>query len=79
MGGEEKFLDRLDYIWDKEYADIGDEVGFLVSNQYGYAKRGYQRTVDRTLALLGQYFNTSTNGLPGNVSHSRTRISASIG
>ena len=49
MGGEEKFLDRLDYIWDKEYADIGDEVGFLVSNQYGYAKRGYQRTVDRTL------------------------------
>lgn len=29
MGGDKRYLDRLDYLWDHHYGDVGDEVGFV--------------------------------------------------
>lgn len=73
MGEDETYLDRLDHLWNENYGDIGDEVGFLPSFQYNYAEKGYSRTVDRTLDIYRTYFNGSLNGIPGNVSETRLK------
>ncbi|KAA1467435.1 alpha-1,2-mannosidase, putative subfamily [Dentipellis sp. KUC8613] len=65
MGGPQTFIARLDAAWDNTFIDIYDEPAFLPAFLYNYAGAP-ARTVDRVHGLLATYFNTSTNGLPGN-------------
>ncbi|SPC66471.1 related to alpha-1,2-mannosidase [Ustilago sp. UG-2017b] len=66
MGGHRRFVQRYDHMWKKEYADIGDEPGFLAAFSANYAVAGYSHTVDTVLGLISSKFNTTKNGLPGN-------------
>ncbi|UZJ56253.1 hypothetical protein CBS101457_005573 [Exobasidium rhododendri] len=66
MGGDASFIRRLNVGWDREYIDIGDEMGFLPNFQYNYAVGGYRHTVDRSLHTLHRYFNNSYGGVAGN-------------
>jgi putative alpha-1,2-mannosidase len=65
MGGTDTFISRLDNLFDAGYSDVGDEPGFMPTFLYNYGGRP-DKTVDRVLTTLNTYFNTSTNGLPGN-------------
>ncbi|KAH8929084.1 glycoside hydrolase family 92 protein [Atractiella rhizophila] len=65
MGGDERFVERLDAGWDNGLLDIGNEPAFLVAYMYAWAGRP-AKTTTRKLWILEQSFNTSTNGLPGN-------------
>ncbi|PWN52885.1 alpha-1,2-mannosidase, putative subfamily [Violaceomyces palustris] len=66
MGGDETYLERVDHMWGADYGDVGDEVGFLPTYVYHYARNGYKRSVDRSLKILRENFNTTYGGLPGN-------------
>ena len=65
MGGPNKFVARLDTLFDAGFHDIGDEVGFIHCFLYNYAGRP-DKTVDRVIAVLDTHFTTKTDGLPGN-------------
>lgn len=66
MGGHERFVERYDHMWAMEYADIGDEPGFLAAYSANFARGGYAHTVDNIVRLIRGKFNTTKAGLPGN-------------
>ncbi|SJX66353.1 uncharacterized protein SRS1_16674 [Sporisorium reilianum f. sp. reilianum] len=66
MGGHERFVQRYDHMWARQYADIGDEPGFLAAYSANFARGGYAHTVDNLVRLMRGRFNTTRAGLPGN-------------
>ena len=66
MGGDAEFIRRVEHMWERGYADVGNEPAFLAQFATHYAKGGYRYSVDRTLGNLRQYFNTTVGGIPGN-------------
>jgi len=64
-GGAEKFVRRLNLLFDGGHLDIGDEPGFLAPILYIWAGRP-DRTADRVRQILDHQFNASRAGLPGN-------------
>lgn len=66
MGGDKRFVERYDHMWKHEYADIGDEPGFLAAFSANFARGGYSHTVDTVVGLMRSKFNTTKNGVPGN-------------
>ncbi|KAJ7066143.1 alpha-1,2-mannosidase, putative subfamily [Mycena amicta] len=65
IGGPATFSSRLDAFFADGFHDIGDEPGFLPTYLYNYVGEP-AKTVDRVDAILNQFYNTSTSGLPGN-------------
>ncbi|KAJ9475898.1 Glycosyl hydrolase [Pseudozyma hubeiensis] len=66
VGGSEGFVERYRHMWEKGYADIGDEPGFLAAFSGNFAVDGYRHTVDLVIKLMREKFGTSRVGLPGN-------------
>ncbi|KAI0055360.1 glycoside hydrolase family 92 protein [Artomyces pyxidatus] len=65
QGGAQNFIERLDFIIDNGYFDVTDEPGQQIPFMYHYAGRPGLST-QRSRQAIAQFFNTSTNGLPGN-------------
>ncbi|KAF8153388.1 glycosyl hydrolase family 92-domain-containing protein [Crassisporium funariophilum] len=65
QGGVANFITRLDFIFDQEYFESTDEPSQQMPFMYHYANRPGLST-QRSRQVIAQFFNTSTNGLPGN-------------
>ncbi|KNZ74745.1 hypothetical protein J132_06286 [Termitomyces sp. J132] len=65
QGGLDKFISRLDFIFDQDYFDSTDEPSQQIPFMYHYANRPGLST-QRSRQIIAQSFNTSINGLPGN-------------
>ncbi|TBU25783.1 glycoside hydrolase family 92 protein [Dichomitus squalens] len=65
QGGNQKFIDRLNFIFEEGYFDSTDEPSQQIPFMYHYANRPGLST-QRSRQVIAQFFNTSTNGLPGN-------------
>ncbi|PIL28602.1 hypothetical protein GSI_08644 [Ganoderma sinense ZZ0214-1] len=65
QGGNDQFIKRLDFIFDQGYFDSTDEPSQQIPFMYHYANRPGLST-QRSRQTIAQFFNTSTNGLPGN-------------
>ncbi|GJE96620.1 glycoside hydrolase family 92 protein [Phanerochaete sordida] len=65
QGGPQKFIDRLNFIFEDNYFDSTDEPSQQIPFMYHYANRpGLSTQASRQ--TIAQFFNTSVNGLPGN-------------
>ncbi|KAI0649687.1 glycoside hydrolase family 92 protein [Trametes meyenii] len=65
QGGADKFVSRLDFIFDQNYFDSTDEPSQQIPFMYHYANKPGHST-QRSRQVLAQHFSTATNGLPGN-------------
>ena len=65
QGGNEKFIDRLNFIFDEDYFDSTDEPSQQIPFMYHYADQPAKST-RRAREVISQSFNTSLHGLPGN-------------
>lgn len=65
VGGEERFVERLDKFFDNGYFNINNEPGFLIPYLYLYAGRP-DKTVECINRLLETHFRATPDGLPGN-------------
>ncbi|KAL0260652.1 hypothetical protein SLS55_004342 [Diplodia seriata] len=65
FGGDQRFVDRLDYFHESPLVDIGNEPVFLSVFQYHYAGRP-ALSAQRSHFYIPSRFNTSYSGLPGN-------------
>ncbi|KAI1350583.1 glycoside hydrolase family 92 protein, partial [Xylaria sp. FL0043] len=65
MGGEEKFIDRLDFFHTSGLADISNEPVFTTVYLYHYAGRP-GLSAKRLHTYIPAAFNASHGGLPGN-------------
>ncbi|KDR66486.1 hypothetical protein GALMADRAFT_147907 [Galerina marginata CBS 339.88] len=64
-GGVESFITRLDFIFNQSYFESTDEPSQQMPFMYHYANRPGLST-QRSKQVIAQFFNTSSNGLPGN-------------
>ncbi|KAI9371392.1 glycosyl hydrolase family 92-domain-containing protein [Aspergillus egyptiacus] len=65
LGGPTQFVNRLDYLHDRNITYIGNEPSFLTVFQYHYAGRPGKSTA-RAHSYIPSYFNPTPGGLPGN-------------
>ncbi|KAF5372699.1 hypothetical protein D9615_009852 [Tricholomella constricta] len=65
QGGLDKFVSRLDFIFEQDYFESTNEPSQQMPYMYHYANRPGLST-QRARQTIAQFFNTSTNGLPGN-------------
>ncbi|KAI0365413.1 glycoside hydrolase family 92 protein [Pilatotrama ljubarskyi] len=65
QGGREKFVSRLNFIFDQGYFDSTDEPSQQIPFMYHYANRPGLST-QRSRQVIAEFYNTSVNGLPGN-------------
>lgn len=66
LGGREQFVKRLDFLHDTPgLLYIGDEQAFLPVFQYHYAGVPH-KSVDKAHFYIGNQFNTTSSGIPGN-------------
>ncbi|KAH9846714.1 glycoside hydrolase family 92 protein [Lenzites betulinus] len=65
QGGREKFVSRLNFIFDQDYFDSTDEPSQQIPFMYHYANRPGLST-QRARQVIAEFYNTSVNGLPGN-------------
>ncbi|KAF8652642.1 hypothetical protein AX16_004274 [Volvariella volvacea WC 439] len=65
QGGPEKFVQRLDFIFEGDYFESTNEPSQQIPFMYHYVNRPGLST-QRSRQTIAQFFNTSTNGLPGN-------------
>ncbi|KAI0649690.1 glycoside hydrolase family 92 protein [Trametes meyenii] len=65
QGGKEKFISRLNFIFDEDYFDSTDEPSQQIPFMYHYANRPGLST-QRSRQVIAQFYNISVNGLPGN-------------
>lgn len=65
LGGDQRFVDRLDYFHESPLVDIGNEPVFLSVFEYHYAGRP-ALSARRSHSYIPFRFNTSYIGLPGN-------------
>ncbi|KAF9461880.1 glycoside hydrolase family 92 protein [Collybia nuda] len=65
QGGVEKFVSRLDFLFDQSYFEPTDEPSQQMPFMYHYANRPGLST-QRARQTIANFFNTSVNGLPGN-------------
>ncbi|KAI0081607.1 glycoside hydrolase family 92 protein [Panus rudis PR-1116 ss-1] len=65
QGGNDKFIHRLNFIFDENYFDSTDEPSQQIPYMYHYANRP-ALSIQRSRQVIAQFYNTSVNGLPGN-------------
>lgn len=65
IGGNEKFIDRLDKLFDLGIFDAGNEPSFNSPYLYNFVKGQQWRSVERGRAISALY-SSDENGLPGN-------------
>lgn len=65
LGGDEEFVRRLDYMFENNLVDMGDEQAFLPVFQYHWAGRPGRSTY-RAHSFIPRLFNSTLAGIPGN-------------
>lgn len=66
MGGERKFVDKLQSVFDKGNYDPANEPDIAYPYLFTYFPREAWRTQKLTKELLAKYYTNSTSGIPGN-------------
>ena len=66
MGGQKKFVDKLQMVFDKGYYDMANEPDIAYPYLFSYFKGEAWRTQRQVRELLGKYYHNAPNGLPGN-------------
>ena len=66
MGGNKKFVDKLQYVFDNGLYDPANEPDIAYPYLFSYFKGEEWRTQKLTRELLAKHFTTQPNGLPGN-------------
>lgn len=64
-GGDQRFNDRLDFIFSRGHFDIANEPGFLMPLLYNYTGRP-DKSADVVHLLLEKAFSDTRAGIPGN-------------
>jgi putative alpha-1,2-mannosidase len=65
VGGNEKFVDRIDKLFDLNIFNAANEPGFTSPFLYNFVKGQQHRSVERSRHITKRY-NAGTGGLPGN-------------
>lgn len=65
IGGDAKFVDRLDKLFDLKIFNAGNEPGFTSPFLYNFAEGAQWKSVERS-RYISSLYNASDNGLPGN-------------
>jgi predicted alpha-1,2-mannosidase len=65
IGGDEKFVDRINKLFDLDIFDAGNEPGFTSPFLYNYVPGKQHLSVERS-RMIGKKYNAGTGGLPGN-------------
>jgi predicted alpha-1,2-mannosidase len=65
IGGDERFINRLDKLFDLGFFDAGNEPGFTSPYLYNFVKGQQWRSVEKSRAISALY-NSGESGLPGN-------------
>ncbi|KAH7079088.1 alpha-1,2-mannosidase family protein [Paraphoma chrysanthemicola] len=65
VGGDERFVDRLDKLFDLKIFNAGNEPGFTSPFLYNFVKGKQYKSVERS-RYIGGLYNASEAGLPGN-------------
>lgn len=65
VGGEERFVDRLDKLFDLKIFNAGNEPGFTSPFLYNFVKGMQWKSVQRS-RYIGSLYNAGESGLPGN-------------
>lgn len=66
MGGQKKFVDKLQMVFDKGYYDMANEPDIAYPYLFSYFKGEAWRTQKLIRELLTKYYHNAPNGLPGN-------------
>lgn len=66
MGGDKKFVDKLQMVFDKGYYDPANEPDIAYPYLFSYFKGEAWRTQKLVRQLLKDYYHNAPNGLPGN-------------
>jgi predicted alpha-1,2-mannosidase len=66
MGGDNKFVDKLQSVFDKGYYDMANEPDIAYPYLFSYFKGQAWRTQKTVSELLSKYYHNAPNGLPGN-------------
>ena len=66
MGGQKKFVDKLQMVFDKGYYDMANEPDIAYPYLFSYFKGEEWRTQKLVKELLAKHYTTKPNGLPGN-------------
>ena len=66
MGGNKKFVDKLQMVFDQGLYDPANEPDIAYPYLFSYFKGEEWRTQKLTRELLAKHFTTQPNGLPGN-------------
>lgn len=66
MGGQKKFVDKLQMVFDKGYYDPTNEPDIAYPHLFSYFKGEEWRTQKETRRLLKTYFKNAPDGIPGN-------------
>lgn len=66
MGGDKKFVDKLQMVFDKGYYDPANEPDIAYPYLFSYFKGEEWRTQKEVNRLLKEHFTTKPDGIPGN-------------
>ncbi|WP_417122244.1 GH92 family glycosyl hydrolase [Phocaeicola plebeius] len=66
MGGQKKFIDKLQMVFDKGYYDPANEPDIAYPYLFSYFKGEEWRTQKTVRELLAKYFTPKPDGIPGN-------------
>ncbi len=66
MGGQKKFVDKLEMVFDKGYYDPANEPDIAYAHLFSYFKGEEWRTQYHVRRLLDKYYTTQPDGIPGN-------------
>jgi predicted alpha-1,2-mannosidase len=65
IGGDDRFVDRIDKLFDLKIFNAGNEPGFTSPFLYNFVKGKQWKSVERS-RYIGNLYNGSESGLPGN-------------
>jgi predicted alpha-1,2-mannosidase len=65
VGGDARFVDRINKIFDLKFFNAGNEPSFTTSYLYNFVKGEQWRSVAKS-RQIGKLYNSGTGGLPGN-------------
>jgi putative alpha-1,2-mannosidase len=65
IGGDERFIDRLNKIFELDFFDAGNEPSFTTPYLYNFVVGEQWRSVERS-RTIGRLYNAGVEGLPGN-------------
>jgi predicted alpha-1,2-mannosidase len=65
IGGDKRFVDRLDKLFDLKIFNAGNEPGFTSPFLYNFVKGKQYKSVERS-RYVGNLYNASESGIPGN-------------